>query len=203
VARKLKYDGAATAPIDEADTDFQGEVMKYLKDYTRKTFCIYLRRREVSTATDDQEVLLPDEIFYANRVWVNGSKLFKRTRNHEYDTSITALTSGQPRWFSNSEDGRITFDRPLSETAATAETFVEGWAAHPDVTEDNYEETVLYVGDRFIDEIGDYIAWKMMAPVVTDEAAVLRMKGYAFSAKAHVQQRRGANMMRDLDGVYQ
>lgn len=196
VETKIKFDGAASAPIDVEAVEYILAVQKLLKKYTRKVFEIYLLRQTLTVEIDDIVVRLPQYMFKTAKVWCTNQRLEEVTKASLYQGSVELPAAGVPTKYCDVEDGTLTFNCPLSQTAVEGLFYVEGWAEHPDITD---PDDPISVADRFSDEITDYIASELMLPVASDDITIGRMRTYAASAKRHMRQRRGMNLSRDLE----
>lgn len=206
VKSKLRYDGSSVEDINDLaiNSGFDTRAKKCFSAFVEDACAIYEDRAALTLAQADKTIDLFDiaksakPIFAPRYVWVNNIRLEQYSMSDlETLYSSGSLSQGTPVAWAIAEDGRVTFDKPLS--GAFANNFASGFCRHAAITADT---DTLRVPDRLVtDIIPAYIAANFQQGVVGSNIGLNRLEMYDKIAYNGLMQFRATQTARFFGGI--
>lgn len=200
IVNRLKFDGASSHDLNSTaiSSAFDLRAKIAVQEFVRETFYIYEDRAALTLALNDRIVNLLDgakcakPIFNPRLVWVNNAKLSIMSPDHQELLYASATVStGAPTTWCMPQEGIIKFENKCA--AGYADSYVSGWAKHPDISADNQ---ALAVNDWHANMLAAYVAAQFATPVVSSQAGVNRLQMYDKEAYDGMVQLKAANLAR-------
>lgn len=206
VKSKVRYDGASVEDINDLaiNSGFDTRAKKSFMAFCEDALAIYENRAGLTLAQADSTIDLFDgakstkPIFAPRHIWVNNVKLEQYAyADLEILYSGGSVAQGTPVAWAIAEDGKVTFDKPLS--GAFANNFVSGFSRHAAITAD---ADVLRIPDRLIVAVAaPYIAAHFQESVVASNVGLNRLEMYDKIAYTGLMNFRAKQIARFMGGI--